>query len=124
MEIKVGEYVRTPLGIAKYLGKYEDMPNFYQFDKLDEELWFGDIADVIYKNQLDEVVLKHSPNIIDLLELGDFVNRSEVVCVKNNSDEVKCVYVDTKIYHDQRLTEDEIVSVITHEQMEEMEYEL
>lgn len=123
MEIKVGEYVRTPLGISKYLGECDDMPNFYKFDKLDEELWFSDIADVIYQNQLDEVILKHSPNIIDLIEVGDYVNGYKVIdIVKSAKVIVTDLELDTTTGTYVKKGLKNIETIVTREQFKRMEY--
>lgn len=135
MEIKVGEYVRTPLGISKYLGECDDMPNFYKFDKLDEELWFSDIADVIYQNQLDEVILKHSPNIIDLIEIGDYVNGCLIVEINKDLFIKGQINLWTNMimsegepfpneYYKAKIIEKDIKTIVTHEQFKGVEYEI
>ena len=117
--MKVGDYVRTPLGIAKYIGKYDmagNLDDWYEFDKLNEELWFGDIANVIYKNQLKETVLKSSPNIIDLIEVGDYVNGVDVGFVDKKAKRILCYGV--------AINAKDIKSIVTKEQFESMEYEV
>lgn len=120
-KIEINEYVRTPLGIAKYLGECDDMQNFYEFDKLDEELWFSDIANVIYQNELDKVILKHSPNIIDLIKVGDLIvtypdiSMHEVIGKNNN-------YIET--LEDRYVTLPDIKEIVTKEQIEKMKYKL
>ena len=63
-EIKVGEYVRTRDGICKLL----------EIDK--EYMWCG-YVDKPFWLRLDNIV-KHSFNIIDLIEEGDYVNGEKV----------------------------------------------
>jgi len=132
MEIKVGEYVRTPLGIAKYLGECDDMPGFYKFDKLDEELWFDDIADIIYENQLDKIVVKHSPNIMDLIEVGDVIKYKELrdwsmYGTKANETYILNLKSQKEVDKFKKCVEDkyiEFVSIVTKEKFAEMEYKL
>ena len=62
-----------------------------------------------------ENVIKASYNIIDILEVGDYVNGFPVIHKEN--DILKCgLLVQFK--------ENEIKSVITHEQMEQMAYKV
>lgn len=122
MEIKVGEYVRTPLGISKYLGECDDMPGFYKFDKLDEELWFGDIADVIHKDQLNKIILKHSSNIIDLIEVGDYVNGEQIDFINISKVGNKRLLIRDNIYFFDKYSS--IKSIVTKEQFKEMEYKV
>ena len=114
--LKVGDYVRTPLGITKYIGKYDNYDGFYEFDKLDDELWTGDIANIVFSCEINNIVLKSSPNIIDLIEVGDYVNGVRVD-VKGK----KCV-----IFYDGdgdiEIFEDEIKSIVTRESMESVTY--
>lgn len=72
--IKVGEYVRTNYGI---IGKIKRI----ELDNIDKSLkWYifdrkrPDInkTDEVYINK--PYIVKHSKNIIDLIEVGDYVN--------------------------------------------------
>ena len=80
-EIEVGEYVRTEGGlIAKYLGFKKDK---YLFDN--EIYWYYEYyIEYVYEEdwkQFKEDIVKHSKNLIDLIEVGDFVNGSKVLAV-------------------------------------------
>lgn len=82
-EIKVGEYVRTPE--QGYIGKLvevnKDVLNYYKIDVGREIRRINGMSDnYIYSR--DGFGLKHSSNIIDLIEVGDYVNGSEVVAEK------------------------------------------
>ena len=124
--MKVGDYVRTPLGITKYIGKYDNYEGLYEFDKLDEELWTGDIANVVYSCEIDNIVLKSSPNIIDLIDVGDYVNGLKITLINEPSmancnkrllyaeDEEGCLI--------KMFSEEDIKSIVTKEQFEAMEY--
>ena len=122
-----GDYVRTPLGIAKYIGRTEW--GSYEFDKLDEELWSGDIWGRVYSGDIEEVVLKHSPNIIDLIEIGDYVNGMEVSRIGGTYYGRKdiAIYCDHNVDENCKgvmLYDDEIKSIVTKEQFEKYKYEL
>lgn len=61
-------------------------------------------------------IVKHSKNIIDLIEVGDYVNRYPVVEVDAFKD-----WVDIG---DEVLRERDIKSIVTKEQFASMEYKL
>ena len=98
MELKEGIYVRTKLGISKYLRKYEDS-EMYLFDKLDENLWSGDIANVLYRCDIYGTIIKASYNIIDLIEIGDIITFKndddvyKVICVPNEECALEVFYL-------------------------------
>ena len=130
MKLKSGMYVRTPLGISKYLGNYDNVNNLHEFDKLDGELWTGDIADVVFDCEIEDVVLKASPCIIDLIEVGDYVNGSRVEKINCNFEYIDddadtgvnevddgIETVDEHIYFDS-----EIETILTKEQFDSYEF--
>ena len=69
-EIKVGEYVRTSIGIIYKLTKkkQEEIENYPKFLQYIEQ----------------KSIVKHSFNIIDLIEEGDYVNGYKVDEIRNN----------------------------------------
>lgn len=68
MEIEVGDYVRTRAG------------HFYKITRIDENglIYWNKIQCGWSMEQLKDIVVKHSKNIIDLIEVGDYVNGREV----------------------------------------------
>jgi hypothetical protein len=110
--MKVGDYVRTKhYGISK-------ITDIYNEDKieLDNVNAFG-IKGVCY---MAENIIKSSPNIIDLIEVGDYVNGLKVEGVNN---EIKGF--GTIIFSkDSSIMEDYIYSIVTKEQFESMEYKI
>ncbi len=128
MESKEGMYVRTPLGIAKYLGKYDNIGSLHEFDKLDEELWSGDIYGVVFDCDMKEIVLKASYNIIDLIEVGDYVNGFKVTSVQ----EVEEPYYPKRLLFVEEpqdnvlkvFNNEDIKSIVTKEQFENMAYKV
>lgn len=85
------------------------------------------------KNYYDEdKVVKASYNIIDIVEVGDYVNGSEVLDFENKYIEEKDTFVPIGVvtencyldYTDSWILEKDIKSVITHEQMEQMAYKV
>ena len=137
--MKVGDYVRNKYGIAKVI----DIKNNNGIDILvfDKDICFlvnketKEIKDDKLFNQLaiiediDINKIKSSPNIIDLIEVGDYVNGSEVCKIYDNNHldnpekEVFCMGKDgfegELIY-----TNDNIKSIVTKEQFEAMQYKV
>ena len=120
--MKVGDYVRTKhYGISK-------IADIYNKDKieLDKENAFG-IKGVCY---MVENIIKSSPNIIDLIEVGDYVNGSKVVSIEKHDEKLYVCVQKTEycnacdeeenIYYQK----DTINSIVTHEQFSQMEYKI
>ncbi len=71
MEIKVGEYVRTKDKILKIYSFERDLRNV--------ECVCFTTGEVYTKELLNEIIVKHSKNLIDLIEVGDYVNGKRVL---------------------------------------------
>ena len=104
-EIKVGEYIRTiePYGeIFKVIGIGK------------EEVLVVDS----YENSLVATgyVKKHSPNITDVIEVGDYVNGCNVVGIKEDGVVVSGGFGEIWL--------SQIESVVTHEQFNSIKYEV
>jgi len=123
--MRVGDYVRLPDGIHKikeyeYRPEYENCHCMY-LDDNDYGLLFT-----------DKELIKHSPNIIDLIEVGDYVNGSKVVDISIiGKDKEKWVWVeqmeDTENkYGDDYVgyNNDQIKSIVIKEQFKSMEYKV
>lgn len=98
MELRVNDYVRTKDGIIeKYSGTNDsEIENF----------------------TLNEIV-KSSPNIIDLIEFGDYVNGGQVREIKKDY-----IRISGGEYNWQFLEKEEIKSIVTKEQFSCMEYKI
>lgn len=133
MEIQVGEYVRTNQG---YIAKLEDIDKeFMYFDNVimcyyEETKLLPinvEMLDGIFLKAEDYVV-KHSFNIIDLIEEGDFVNRLEIEKITEPTQYTnykKTLYCsESEGLYKGVFFNNDIKSVVTHEQMEAMEYEV
>lgn len=68
----------------------------------------------------EEKDFKASHNIIDLIEVGDYVNGREVIDIKMKCDET-IKYLITKGYD---ITNEMIKSIVTKEQFQKMEYRI
>lgn len=110
-EIKVGEYVRTKNGkIAKVINN-----NYYISEYLGCEKGIVD----------KENILKHSSNIIDLIEEGDFVNGVLVTGKESTLLYTDIKGIDHSGYHIViSQYGDGIKTILTHEQYERNCYRL
>lgn len=115
-KIDVGEYIKTNKGnigkiIEIRLGFNKDTQLYQDIYKLDNGLW----------TVLDYIV-KHSKQLIDLIECGDFVNGREVKHIamfEGFPDYPKLIFVDeTHLIPDDTCENDEIKTILTKEQME------
>lgn len=66
MDIEVNEYVRTIEGKIGKIIKYENFEYHIKIDK--DEVW----------KCSEDFIVKHSKQLIDLIEVGDYVNGLEV----------------------------------------------
>ena len=125
MKLEVGKFIRTPYGIRKIVNITKDdgygKPKVRVIE-LDRHLNTPYKFDYIFYT--DENVIKKcktSYDIIDILEVGDYVNGREVVDIfYDANDDVMDVCVLGSIVYDNN----EIKSVITHEQMKQMAYKV
>ena len=125
MVLELNEYVRTKNGIiAKVIGVRSGGIEKYFFDKEVHNLFN-------YLNGLavENVVIKHSFNIAEILEEDDYVNGNKVV--KQVSEEDKepylVVVVSSKMIKEplfDYITNNRIKSIVTKEQFKAMEYEV
>ena len=111
-DIEVGEYVRTNLGIiGKVTDRYINYPEPFEL-MLDKKHSLHEIE----MEQKGEEIVKHSKNIIDVLEVGDRVEYKTNMYIKIGE-----VY-DEKIMEEIRMSK--VLSVLTHEQIEANCYRL
>lgn len=118
-EIKVGEYVRTKnQGIKRIDTIFENKTvNKYGYEIGSE--WDGKLYSTIKTKD----IFKHSKNIIDLIEVGDYVNGKRVMYVDTIEDgdgnERLCVFVEeTQDCIEAR----DIKSIVTKEVFRNAEY--
>ena len=137
-EIKLGEYVRTKNGVIfKITGgnvdNYDIGISYYELGYF-EDCYYSDLDMFNYNdngNLIREITKKHSFNIIDLIEEGDYVNGKQIIKILN----IKVHDAETKllIYDDKLLgkglyrgafKENEIKSIVSHEMFEGIKYEV
>lgn len=109
-ELKDNEYIRTDTGkIDKVINANYYMPQYIECEK-----------DLIFKNN----IVKHSPNLIDLIECGDYVNGKEVIMDLQKSKEWYKSKDDFITCKDYTFEEKEIKEVVTKEQFESISYKV
>ena len=128
--IEEGEYVRTKRGlIAKYLGfeKDDDDMEFNKHLFNSKIYWYYEYYnEYVYEEdweQFKENIVKHSKNIIVLIEVGDYVNGEKVVKIFApmflSTGELPYVITSKN-----KFEEHEIKSIVTKEAFAQMEYKV
>lgn len=117
-DIKVGEKIRTNAGLIGELIRIER-------DDTDTSLkWyvFDDGKNVRYINK--PYITKHSFNLIDLIEVGDFVNENEVIDKYLFNGEIPVLETTGDETNAKCMCEGDIKTILTHEQYERNCYRL
>ena len=122
-KLSVGMFIRTPLGIDKII--YLRIQDEYgcNFDtQLKHNLFLNNERDNISIDGecFEKEEIKTSYNIIDLIERFDLVNGHLVICKMYENE--KDIPTIVKCVGDYYFEEKDIKSIITKEQMEQMEY--
>ena len=114
--MKVNDYVRTDIGEIRKVVRVTD--DLYVLDK-----------DIVFAHK--DKIKKSSPNIIDLIEVGDYVNGCKIIDLATNIDG-KVLYLETDITEFDNIYacghiniyEKDIKSIVTKEQFESMKYKV
>lgn len=110
MEICLNEYIRTKNGkIDKVIND-----NYYISEYIECEKGIVD----------KERIIKHSFNIIDLIEVGDFVNENEVIDKYLFNGEIPVLETTGDETNAKCMCEGDIKSILTHEQYERNCYKI
>jgi hypothetical protein len=115
--MKIGDYVRTKYGI---IGKIQTKNYNGYSDWIIDTLYYND--DEIYKEWTCGIkeydITKSSPNIIDLIEEGDYVDGEKITYITNKG------LLITDGGYDILKRYKTITSVVTNEQFKAMEYKI
>lgn len=122
MELKVGMYVRTKKGIGRVTEYTKHESWGYIVKVLGQYSCYthtlnGELSDVI----------KSGDNLIDLIEVGDYVNglRINSITEVDENHDVRLVWNLTTYGDDDiSFSNEEIKSIVTKEQFESMKYEV
>ena len=131
MKLEIGKFIRTPYGIRKIVNITKDdgygKPKVRVIE-LDRHLNTPYKFDYIFYT--DENVIKKckaSYNIIDILEVGDYVNGNKVIEIEKNYKFIDgtirdILWTDTKMQ--KAIWDETIKSIVTKEQFEQMAYKV
>ena len=114
--MNIGDYVRTSDGFIGKITSIENKESVHLFQRsiyTDNYKWL----DLV----LEENIVKSSPHIIDLIEVGDYVNGKQVIDFMLENGKIKGIIVDADIWG---FDIDEIKSIVTREMFESMKYEV
>ena len=113
--MKVGDYVRTKKGIEKitYIRESVTLGGYEKYMTSDKRA---------YENLTDFAnIIKSSPNIIDLIEEGDFIDGKQVVKAIHCSDGFNRI----ELFGGKAIMNNTpIKSIVTKEQFESIEYKI
>ena len=127
MNIEVGEYIRTKKkGIFKVLS-IRKTPYGYYCGTVDNDNIRTFTIGKGGNAEIKKDIVKHSKNIIDLIEVGDFVNGNKVHSVDYSTSTqtgekylvIDKIYISVKFFYER-----DIKSIVTKEQFSNMEYRL
>ena len=110
-EIKVGDWIRTEFGEIGKVFAIEENPKRYFYDE------YGN-------NVIENSIVKHSPNLIDLIQCRDYVNGKEVIMDLQKSKEWYKSKDDFITCKDYTFEENEIETIVTKETMESISYKV
>lgn len=126
MKLEVGMYIRTKKGIAKIIKIFANDDEPYDNVNYETDTYLEIYYDSQYVSEDD--VLKADYNIINILEERDYVNGQEIYY----DEELNLLYVQSfdanGEFYQESITKqsfiDNIKSIVTHEQMKQMEYKV
>lgn len=122
-EIQVGEYVRTKDG---YISNVKEVTDDWIECESAITKHYEDTFDSLYPDEFDTIT-KHSFNIIDLIEVGDYVNGQKIYDIEKAENMVtkeKCVLINKLNLGATPWYEGQIKSIVTKEQFKSMEYKV
>lgn len=109
LDLKVGQYVRTDLG---EIGKITSIEN-------DDALGTGEMIFYNSEPYLKGNEIKASDKLIDLLEIGDYVNGVKVTKITSND------YIELDYSYNRRgCYNEDIKSIVTKENFEQISYKV
>lgn len=122
--MKVNDYVRTDKGL---IGKVIKKEEYDTHTILEYEGQY--CKRVLSTTGTDSEIIKSSPNIIDLIEVGDYVNGCKIIELSTNIDG-KVLYLETDITEFDNvyacghinIYENDIKSIVTKEMFSSVEY--
>lgn len=121
LELRENMYVRNCYGRIAKIEYIEDNTAYcdnWLYQSYEDHITFINLDD---EDDIDEI-LKTSYNITDILEIGDYVNGSPICSFKTDEKDRIWIYTDSNYKYG--YLENEIKTIVTHEQMEQMAYKV
>ena len=121
-DIQVNEYVRTEDG---YISKVALGDGYSLIFNSTIKVSYGEEKEILYSWEFEKIT-KHSFNLIDLIEVGDYVNGEEIK-------EIGIIRIGlykgqkalfTQNYAGKYFRNEDIQTIVTHEQFKAMEYKV
>lgn len=111
--IEVNEYVRLARnqGINKIIDK-EDDRYIFESEITDS---YGDITWFLYECELEEEIVKHGKQLIDLIEVGDIVNEMEVLDIYKPRDLWEPIEIRVDSRYTNFILAEDIKTILTKE---------
>lgn len=108
--MKVGDYVRTKDGVILKTYNFEDIT-------IEDNIYIGR---VVYDKDCcfvyESEIIKSSPEVINLLEIGDYVNGLPIIKIEKNEIVTTLLFLKIK--------NEDIKSIVTKEQFSQMKYRI
>ena len=129
-ELNIGDYVRTKWGIARLTDIIT-----YPCNPFKDEIEEGEATFTVYYIDtcfipIDETriwkedIIKSSPNIIDLIEVGDYVNGLLVIAYNEKNKCFICECCGMECGENWIYKNDDIKSIVTREMFESIKYKI
>lgn len=122
--MEVGEYVRTDKGLIGKVIKKEEYDTHFILE------YKGQYCKrVLTTSGTDSEIVKSSPNIIDVIEVGDYVNGMEVTGIggtrwDENDLHCYCEHNGNENWKQVMIPAKDIRTIVTKEQFKNIEYEV
>ena len=124
--MEVGEYVRTKNGLIGIVNKIELAGSGVRFggEYLSETIIQFNDGKVYERRVKEKDIIKHSFNLIDLIEVGDYVNGNIVTDKYLFAGEKPVIEIERNDTNCKCLCEKDIKSILTHELYEANAYKV
>lgn len=110
-KIEVGEYVRTRGG---YIIKVDENTNIFNFGYKEQ---YVDMETTKYGFTYEDDIVKHSKQLIDLIEPGDYVNGMQVLDIYKPRDLWEPIEIRVDSRYTNFILAEDIKIILTKEQM-------
>ena len=122
--MNVGDYVRTKDGYIAKIEYIDEDTGGIDCDNSVMKMYGDEYSAIFSTEEVEELVIKSSPNIIDLIEVGDYVNGLLVIAYNEKNKCFICECCGMECGENWIYKNDDIKSIVTKEQFESMEYKV